>query len=244
MKAFILAAGLGTRLGELTKDKPKALVCVNGKPMLQLLLENLIKQGFDKFLINIHYHGDKITKFLADNKNFGVDIEISDERQKLLDTGGAIKKAAGFFKGSELVLVHNVDVFTDLNFSDFIENHKKSEALITLFVRNRNSSRKLLFDDGFNLKGWQNLKTGDYKWVDEPLKNYVERAYSGIYIASQEYPVKIKSEGSFPVVSQWLSLAKTEKITGVEHNDSLWFDLGTKEKIEEAERVINKKSRE
>ena len=108
MKAIILAAGLGTRLGKLTADKPKALIEFNGKTMLETVIQNLKQQGINKFLINIHHHGQSIISYLNENDNFGVNITISDEREQLLDTGGAILKASDFIKGDEPVLVHNV----------------------------------------------------------------------------------------------------------------------------------------
>ena len=238
MKAFILAAGLGSRLAPLTNNKPKALVEFNGRPMLQELIVRLKKQGFDQLLINIHHFGDKVLEFLEENNNFGIDISVSDERELLLDTGGAIVKAAGFFKGNEPVLVHNVDIYSNLEFSGLIKIHKESNALVTLAVRNRVTSRKLLFDERLRLTGWRNIKTGEYKWVDKQSAGYKERAYSGIYVASPDYPEQIKMSGSFPIVAQWLRLAKTNLIKGVEHNEGHWFDLGSVEKIAEAERFI------
>ena len=239
MKAFILAAGLGSRLAPLTNNKPKALVDFNGKPMLQRLIERLKNQGFDKLLINVHHFGDLVIDFLKQNNNFDIDIAISDERNKLLDTGGAIIKAAWFFKGKEPVLVHNVDIYSDLNFVDLIKHHQNSGALVSLAIRDRESSRKLLFDKRFILSGWRNLNTGEYKWVNGQPDNYLERAYSGIYIASPDYPEKIKNNARFSIVPEWLKLAQENKIKGDEHNKGLWFDLGSIEKIKEAEKAVN-----
>jgi NDP-sugar pyrophosphorylase family protein len=238
MKAFILAAGKGTRLAPLTGNKPKALVEVNGKPMLQGVIERLKDRGFTEFMINIHHFGQQITDFLKANNNFNVDIKISDERDLLLDTGGAVVKAARFFKGSQPVLVHNADIYSNADFAKLMDNHKKSGALVSLLVRNRNSTRKLLFNNRMALTGWKNLKTGEYKWVGDKTPHYTERAFSGIYIASAGYPEKIGLQGSFPVVPQWLKLARTEPVVGVENNNDLWFDLGTIEKIKEAELSI------
>ncbi len=239
MKAFIMAAGKGTRLAPLTNRKPKALVEVNGKPMLKLLIEYLKKQGFDQFLINIHHHGSLIIDFLKQNNNFDVSIEISDERNQLLDTGGAIVKAARFFKGEEPVLVHNVDIISNTDFVTLIEQHKNTKALVTLLTRNRNSSRKLLFNKHMHLTGWVNLNTGEYKWVNNPTNQYIARAYSGIYVASADYPDKIKARGSFSIVPRWLQMARTEIIIGTEDNNGYWFDLGSIKKIKEAEEILN-----
>jgi NDP-sugar pyrophosphorylase family protein len=244
MKAFILAAGLGSRLAPLTNNKPKALVEVNGKPMLQHLIEKLISQGFDELLINVHHYGDLITDFLEANDHFGVSVAISDERDKLLDTGGAMVKAAWFFYGDEPVLVHNVDVFTDMNLANLMELHNKSKALVSLVTRNRDSSRKLLFDGNRHLKGWKHLQNNLVKWVDKPEAEVVERAYSGIYVASPSYPEKIRQKGSFSIIPEWLNMASQNVMVGVEHNEGLWFDLGSADKIQEAEQKINSKSRE
>jgi len=240
MKAFILAAGVGSRLKPLTNDKPKALVEVNGKPMLQGLIERLKAQGFNQLLINVYHYGDKIIDFLKQHDNFGIDIKISNEHNQLLDTGGAIVKAGWFFEGNSPVLVHNVDIFSDLDFKNLIQNHQNSKALISLVVRERASSRKLLFDRKMNLTGWRNVKTNEYKWVNEKQEQYYEIAYSGIYVASPGYPKQIKDSGSFSIIPQWLQIAKRHVIKANMQNEGLWFDLGSIDKIREAEKAITK----
>lgn len=246
MKAFILAAGVGSRLKPITGNKPKALVEFNGKPMLQGLIERLKAQGFNQLLINVHHFGDMIIDFLKQHDNFGIDIKISDERDQLLDTGGAIVKAGWFFEGESPVLVHNVDIFSNLNFKDLIQKHRNSKALISLIVRERASSRKLLFDNNMQLTGWKNVKTGEYKWVNQKQEQYREIAYSGIYVASPGYPEQIKDSGSFSIIPQWLQIAKHHVINAEMHNEGLWFDLGTINKIKDAEKAItnNKLSNE
>ncbi len=243
MKAFILAAGLGSRLVPLTHHKPKALVPVNGKPMLQNLIERLKKQGFDELLINVHHFGDLVIDFLKDHDNFGISIAISDERDRLLDTGGAIVKAGWFFKGKKPVLVHNVDVYADMDFVQLLHQHKQSKALVTLVTRDRVSSRKLLFDDRNLLKGWKHLQNNEIKWVGKPVPGVVERAYSGVYVASSTYPDLIRRQGSFSVIPEWLDMAARASIVGVEHNEGLWFDLGSVDKIKEAESKLKMRSK-
>jgi len=240
MKAFILAAGVGSRLKPLTENKPKALVDVSGKPMLKGLIERLKTQGFNQLLINVYHFGDMIVDFLKYHNNFGIDITISDEHDQLLDTGGAIVKAGWFFEGDSPVLVHNVDIFSDLNFKDLVEKHQNSKALISLIVRERASSRKLLFDNKMQLTGWRNIKTSEYKWVNEKQKQYYEIAYSGIYVASPDYPEQIKDSGSFSIIPQWLEIAKHHLVKAEIHDEGLWFDLGTIDKIKEAEKAITK----
>ena len=147
MKAIILAAGFGSRLKNITSNKPKALVEVNGIAMLELVIQNLKKQGITDFLINIHHFGESVINFLAINNNFGVNITISDERDQLLDTGGAILKAHSFIKGAESVLVHNVDIISDIRIADLLAYHTKSNSIATLCIRKRESGRGLLFNN-------------------------------------------------------------------------------------------------
>jgi len=235
MKAFILAAGLGTRLGNLTTDKPKALVEVAGKPMIRHLLEKLTKEGFKEILINIHHFGDKVSAYLVQQSFPGLSISVSDERALLLDTGGAVKKAAAFFEGKEPVLVHNVDILTNYDLAGAVENHKKSKATVTLLVNRRITSRKLLFNKKMKLAGWKNLQTGEVIWNQMPVKQPVETAYSGIYVASPSFPSLLdKQKQVFPVVPEWLRIAVSHPVYGVIQN-GWWFDLGTQEKIRKAE---------
>ena len=163
MKAMIFAAGLGTRLRPLTDNMPKALVLVGGKPMLERVILNLIKYGFDDITINIHHFGGQIIDFIKANNNFGVTIHISDERDELLDTGGGILKARNFLDGNEPFLVHNADILTDLNLKEFYDYHLGNNADATLLTASRNTARYLLLDDTNRLHGWINKNTGELK---------------------------------------------------------------------------------
>jgi len=236
MKAIILAAGLGSRLKNITNNKPKALVEVNGKTMLELVLQNLKKQGVTNFLINIHHFGDSIIDFLALNNNFGVNITISDERDKLLDTGGAILKARNFIKGNEPVFVHNVDIISDVKIIDLLNYHTQSGSIATLCVRKRNSGRGLLFDENMHLVGWTNIEKHQFKWVSNIYKDYNLFAFSGIYIISPEFVNEIKQTGKFSIIDTWLNVAKNNCISGFVDYSQTWHDLGTVEKISVAER--------
>ncbi len=235
MKAFILAAGLGTRLGALTSDKPKALVRVNGKSMIENLILHLKKKGIQQFLINVHHFSDKIIQHLKEKNNFGVDITFSDESQELLDTGGAILKASDFFKGNETILVHNVDVASGINLKELESYHDQKSALATLCVRKRNSGRALIFNEKMQLGGWANLAQDKYKWVQHPLPHFSSFAYSGIFLAQPQFAEKLPFEGRFSIIDAWLKMASTERIIGFEDRSSYWFDLGTEEKIAAAE---------
>ena len=163
MKAIILAAGLGTRLFPFTKNKPKALVEVQGKPLIQHQLEKLKNAGFTQVLVNIHYYGEQIIEFLDKHNNFGLEIYISDERDELLDTGGALRKASDFIRGDEPVLIHNVDVLSNISLREMLDSHRLKGALATLAVRKRETSRYLLFNKQNQLRAWENIKTGEKK---------------------------------------------------------------------------------
>ncbi len=235
MKAIILAAGLGTRLKEITQNIPKALVEVNGKTMLEIALLNLKKQGINNFLINIHHHGKSIIDFLATNNNFGVDITISDERNQLLDTGGAILKAKDFIKGYEPILVHNVDVISDVKIQSLIEYHNTNDSVVTLCVRKRETQRLLLFNKSLFLIGWVNLKTNEFKWVDKSYLNYSKYAFSGIYVISPRFVDLIQQSGKFSIIDTWLEMAMNNILKGYIDTSKQWHDLGTLEKIKIAE---------
>ncbi len=238
MKAMILAAGLGTRLGKLTENKPKALVDFAGKPMLQLLLLKLKVQGFRQILINIHHFGSQIVEFVERHKGFGLDVSFSNESEKLFDTGGAIWNARNFFQTNEPVLVHNVDVFSDINLQKVLEQHIENGALASLLVHNRQTKRYLLFDRNYQLKGWTNTTENNYKWVDKPCKVVQRLAYSGIWIAGSGFVEKLPFSGTFSIINAWLAMAKTENIYGLQDHSTHWFDIGSAEKIKAAENKV------
>ena len=165
--AMILAAGLGTRLKALTQDKPKALVELNGKPLLQHCIENLIANGFYHIVINVHHFGEQIIDFVSQHQ-FDAVIQISDERNLLMDTGGGIIQASPLFKDSKSVLVHNVDIISDVNLRDMSQQFLDSKDDAWLLTQDRETNRKLLFDDENQLVGWMNKADAQYKWVNDP----------------------------------------------------------------------------
>jgi len=241
MKAMILAAGLGSRLGKITLEKPKALVEINGVPMLESLIERLKKQGIHQVLINIHHHGQQVIDFVGQKENFGIEISFSDERDVLLDTGGAIKKAAYFFDGNEPVLVHNVDIYSEVNVNQLLEYHTKMKSFATLCVRRRVSGRVLIFGYGQQLAGWANLDECIYKWVKEPLNLFEGSAYNGVFLASPQFAASMPFEGKFSIIDCWLEMAKTKNITAYHDESQAWFDFGTEEKIKAAEQYLQSK---
>ena len=239
MKAMIFAAGLGTRLQNETITKPKALVEIGGKPLLQRAIEKLKNEGISEIVVNVHHFSDLVISFIKE-KDFGIPVHISDETENLLDTGGGLKKAARFFVGAEPVLVYNVDIISNMNISQLIAEHRKSGALVTLVVRNRETQRYFKFDAEKRLVGWINRKTGETKVSNsENLDKAIEMAYSGIHIFNPEIFPLMPETDHFSVADFYLELAKTQKIMGFYDDSDLWMDVGKPEQLEEARRMFN-----
>ena len=168
MQAMIFAAGLGTRLKPLTDSMPKALVRVGGKPLIEHVIMKLKDAGVGRIVVNVHHFAGQIKSFLAANDNFGVDIRVSDESEMLLETGGGIKKAAPLFSPDEPVLIHNVDILSNVDLRKFYDSSTGNDA--TLLVSDRKTRRYLLFDDGMTLRGWTNVETGEVKMKNEECR--------------------------------------------------------------------------
>ena len=232
--AFILAAGLGTRLKELTANTPKALVSIHKKPLLKVLLEELIKQDFNHIVINIHHFGEQIMEFLRTNDYPNVDIEISDERPLLMDTGGAILQALPYFAQSEAVLVHNVDVLTDVDLKGFYDNFCRSDDAAWLLTQERNSKRKLVFDNHDNFLGRFNNETNEYDG-DGALPNDCKLlSFSGIHLFKPEYFKDFEVKPCY-VFGLYQKIADNHKVTSKLIYPDYWFDLGTQEQLKNAE---------
>ncbi|MBR3426957.1 MAG: nucleotidyltransferase family protein [Bacteroidales bacterium] len=246
MTTMILAAGLGTRLKELTQDKPKALVPLNGKPLLQHCIENLIANGFHHIVINVHHFGEQIIDFVEQNK-FDADIVISDERDLLMDTGGGIVKATPLFKGSKAVLVHNVDIISNVDLSEMSQQFLASGDDAWLLTQDRETNRKLLFDDENLLVGWMNKAENKFKWV-HPEKNgpstgsgtclYQEMAFSGLHFFRSDLFAEFEVKRS-SVIDLYLSLAKSNRIVSTPILPDYWFDMGKPEQLQAAEAYLN-----
>jgi NDP-sugar pyrophosphorylase family protein len=225
-KAMILAAGLGTRLRPITNTRPKALVKVDGRTLLEGAIRHLADYGVKDLIINVHHLADQIIQFLVRNRNFGLNITISDERDQLLDTGGGLKKVSGFFAGDDPFIVRNVDIISDMDLKVMMQIHTQSDALATLAVRKRETSRYLLFDPEHRLCGWTNRETGEKILSSEPSGNLEMLAFSGIQILSPGIFALITEEGKFSLTKLYLRLAKDHLIKGIVDNDSLWKDAG------------------
>ena len=236
MKALIFAAGKGTRLKPFTDHHPKALVPVNGVPLLERNIKYLQSHGINEFVINIHHFGDQIIQFLMANDNFGAKIEISDERAELLETGGGLVFAKPFLESEADFLIMNADILTDLNISDLVKSHQDNENFVTLAVSDRKSSRKLLFNEERLLRGWVNLETGAER-LAEPNLDFKPLAFSGIHCINSTIFSKIRRTGSFSIMEEYLDLMRTEEIYGFEHTANL-VDVGKPEAVAIAEKYI------
>ena len=235
MQAMILAAGLGTRLKPITDELPKALVEVNGKTLLEIAIRNLIENDFRRIVINVHHFADKVKDFI--NKNtFAADIFISDESDLLLDTGGGIKHAQKYFDDSP-ILVHNVDIISNLNLKEFYQFHLSDDALASLVVSNRESNRYLLFNDDNILCGWQDVKKEEKIIVRDDVKLH-QLAFSGIHILNPHLIESFPKEQVFSVITAYLKIAATEDIHAYVSNDLKWIDVGKVDSLQKAEALV------
>ena len=231
--AFILAAGLGTRLKELTSDRPKALVELNQKPLLEVVIDNLISQNFNHFVINIHHYGEKILDYFKSKKYENVSIEISDERDSLLDTGGAILKALPYFKDSEAVLIHNVDIITDIDFQSVYDDFTKSDDAAWLLTQDRNNKRKIVFDENDNYVGRMNLETNQYDGEKEFNDNLKLLSFSGLHFIKPEYFYDFELKKCY-VFDLYKEISRNNNVRSKFIQPNYWFDLGTQEQLKEA----------
>ena len=236
MKAMIFAAGMGTRLQPFTDNHPKALAQVNGVPLLERNIKYLQGYGINDFVINIHHFGGQILAFLAENDNFGANIEISNESDELLETGGGLLFAKRFLENEKTFLIMNVDILTDLNITNFINIHELKGGMVTLAVSDRDSTRKLMFNDKMYLKGWKNLITNK-KTVVGGIFKLRELAFSGVHCVNSEIFTKITRTGKFSIVDEYLDLMKEDIIIGYQHTANL-IDVGKPESVAEAEKLF------
>jgi NDP-sugar pyrophosphorylase family protein len=244
--AMILAAGLGTRLQALTHDKPKALVEVNGKPLLQHSIEHLIDNGFHHIVINIHHFGEQIIDFV-EHHHFDAEIQISDERDLLMDTGGGIIKATPLFKNSKAALVHNVDIISDVNLYELSQQFLDSKDDAWLLTQDRETNRKLLFNPENQLIGWTNKAEQRFKWVDDSKSGVStgsttlnEMAFSGLHFFRSDLFAEFECKPQ-SVIDLYLKLAKTNRIISKPIQPDYWFDLGKPEQVNAAENFLKAK---
>ena len=260
MQSMIFAAGLGTRLKPLTDRIPKALVRVGGKPLIEYVLKNLVAAGSKRIVVNVHHFANQIIEYLQQN-DFGVDICVSDETEMLLDTGGGIKNAAPFFNTSEPVLIHNVDILSNVdlralyNYACEAEIEQKVDAV--LLVSLRKTKRYLIFNKDMRLVGWTNVDTGEVKSPYETLHEltftqpydnnnvtneqygYTLFAFSGIHIIGNKvFEAMNECSAKFPIMDFYLQYAKDLHFVGKVKNNLKLMDVGKLDTLAEADAFV------
>ncbi len=206
--------------------------------MLELQIKKLISEGFDQIIINVHHFGDVVKDYLKQNNFFNCSIEISDESEKLLDTGGGLKKASHFFRDGEPFLVYNVDILSNISLRKLINYHLASKSIATLAIQNRDSSRKFLFDKNNTLCGWMNQKSGENIIARDEQSELFPYSFSGIQVIDPKIFKYFPDKDIFSLVELYLSAARKEKISGYVHNDDLWIDIGKLENLDRAEKIF------
>ncbi len=258
---MILAAGMGTRLKPITDHTPKALVKVGGQPLLDRLILRLREQGYQRFVVNVHHLADQIEQHVKDEDSYGVRVLISDERKELLETGGALKKAAPLFDDDEPILIHNVDILDNVDYNWLRRQHLDDEDAV-LLVSRRKTTRYLLFDNAMRLMGWVNIATGElrspYDWVKNPdeaeldINNYrltIMRgtteivlnlfAFSGIHSFSPRlFPLMERFPDRFPIIDFYLQTCHRTRIYGLNKPDLQLLDVGKLDSLAEAEKFV------
>ena len=259
---MIFAAGLGTRLKPLTDTMPKALVRVGGEPLIKRVIMNLAAAGVDRIVVNVHHFAEQIIDYLKDNDNFGLDIRISDETDGLLETGGGIKKAAPLFDPAAPILIHNVDILSNVNLSEFYQIASRSEegkvkseegrvkseesnccdaVDAVLLVSWRKTKRYLLFNDDMKLVGWTNIETGEVRspYPDLDPKKCSMYAFAGIHALS---PRLLKMMDEFPdrfgIIDFYLKACASHNIKGYVKDDLKLMDIGKLDTLAQAEEFL------
>lgn len=242
MKAMILAAGLGLRLRPLTNAVPKALIDIGGAPMLEVILKRLTAAGVTEVIINSHHLSEKITEFLTEKKNFGLKIELSRENFFPLETGGGLKKAAWFFGDGKPFFLYNCDVFTEMDLGAMYRAHLGTGALATLAVKDRPTSRALLFDADLNLQGRFNTAENAFEWTVCRVENPLRLAFNGVHVISPGIFKLMTETGIFSITGVYLRLAGAgSKIKGFRADEFYWQDIGTSEKLQALKRYVAEK---
>lgn len=222
---FIFAAGLGTRLYPLTASKPKALVRYNGKTLLNSALDKMFEANVDNVIVNVHHFPDQIIDALRERPERGL-IRVSDERAYLRDTAGGIKFAEHLWNGSDLLLLYNVDILSDIDLNKLIQSHIQSNSDATLAVRHRQTQRYFLFDHGNGeLCGWRNVKTGE-EILTRVSDNAYELAFSGIHVMNTALARCVPSVEKASVTNFYLSQSRNSRISAYIHDEDSWCDVG------------------
>jgi N-acetyl-alpha-D-muramate 1-phosphate uridylyltransferase len=241
MDAMILAAGLGTRLGELTRDTPKALIEVGGVPVIERVAKQLIDAGADRLIINVHHHADRIVEYVNSRQGFGVEVLFSREHDAPLETGGGLLHAAPLFRRDKPFFLHNVDVLCDADLVAMYRMHVRSKAVATLAVDARESSRYLLFgEDG--LCGRMDTRSSNRADLHATCGDLHSFAFAGIHVVSPTLLGLIQERGSFSIVDVYLRLAgEGHRIRYYDITGATWLEVGNPERLEMARRAFEEK---
>ena len=241
-KAILFSAGLGTRLRPITNSKPKALVDINETPLIEYALRHLIYYNVKDIIVNVHHFAEDVKNtcnFLS--KKYKVNISISDETSLLLETGGALKKVQYFFNDVPYFIAYNVDILSNLNLSELIRHYEQNDALATLSVRSRKTSRYFLFNEKMELCGWKNMQNNEIKIRCTKIQRLRPFAFSGIQIISTDIFSLLKPFGDvFSITEAYINLCAFYRILGLYDATSFWMDIGTVDKLEEAKKNIDK----
>jgi NDP-sugar pyrophosphorylase family protein len=228
---MVFAAGVGSRLRPLTDRVPKALIEIGGRPLLELVLERLMRVGVDAAVVNVHHEPNQIETFLKSGR-IGIPVAVSREPE-LLDTGGGLKHAAPLLAGQEPFFIHNVDVLSGIDLKALYAQHVGSEALVTLAVQSRPAGRAFLFDRDGRLAGWEEAPGGRREWAGPPHANVERLAFCGIHVASPALLGRLSESGAFPIVTAYLRLAREgAAICAFRADGVFWSDVGNAEKLE------------
>lgn len=239
-QAMIFAAGLGTRLKPLTDTMPKALVRVGGQPLLWHVIQKLKAAGYERLVVNVHHFAEQIVDYLKANDHFGLDIRISDETSGLLETGGGIKKALPLFDPESPILIHNVDILSNVRLErlyDLAASEAAADAAVDalLLVSNRKTKRYLQFDDEMRLSGWKNIETGEVKGEEGR-----SLAFSGIHIIGPAtFPLFDDMPDRFGIIDFYLRFCHQCAFLGYEQKDLQLLDVGKLDTLEQAEQFLN-----
>lgn len=237
MQAMIFCAGLGTRFKPWTDQHPKALAVVNGKSLLQRNVEYLQQNGITDLVVNVHHFAGQVESAIAANKGWGSRIQVSDERNELLETGGGLLKARPLFTPGERFITCNADILTDLDIRKLLAYHTEQRALVSFGVTNRSSSRYLLFDTDNRLCGWRNTRTGEEK-ISRPSASLIPKAYSCVVVCEYALFDLIPFTGKFSLIDVYLALANQHRIMGYDHTGDRFVDVGKPESVATAEAIF------
>ena len=245
-QAMVFAAGLGTRLKPLTDTMPKALVRVGDQPLLAHVVLKLKQAGFTRIIINVHHFAEQIIDYLEEHHNFGIDIIVSDERAMLLETGGGIKKAIPYFHPEAPILIHNVDILSNVDLADFYEHARCVDAM--LLVSQRKTKRYLMFQKSdMQLCGWTNIETGEVKGkgLSQAAQANLEEtphlfAFSGIHVLSPRlFPLMGEFPDRFSIIDFYLRACETNHIKAFLKSDLRLMDVGKLDTLHEAEQFLS-----